>query len=79
MREAVVILLLLRLSVLEKDLVTAVEEPMELGGDGEVGWIDPEIAGVTIGTGRLFLLGVFLTEVADDHSDEPGVKVVVTA
>ena len=60
MREAVVILLLCRLNVLEKELVATVEEPMELGGVDKVGWIDPDIAGVAIGTRHLFLLGFSL-------------------
>lgn len=79
MREAIIVLLLLRLDVLEKELVAVVEEPKELGGIDEAGWIDHEIIGIDIGTVRPFLLGASLAEVADDHYDASLVEAIITA
>ena len=79
MRAAIIVLLLLRLDLLKKELVAAVEEPKELGGIDEAGWIDHEIVGIDIGTVRPFLLGASLAEIADDHYDASLVEVIITA
>ena len=79
MREAVVVLLLLRLDVLEKELVAVVEEPKELGGIDEAGWSDPEIVGIDISTVRPLLLGASLAKIADDHYNASLVEVIIIA
>ena len=68
-----VVFFVLRLHVLE-ELVTTIEELEDLDRVNETRSIDPMLVGAAFGVGR-----PLFAEDANDHPNEPGVKLIVTA